>query len=183
MDFPKDKKYKIIYADPPWEYKRDDSRGLPYEGMTAYQISRLPVECISDDDCVLFIWIVSAKMPDALKVIESWGFTYKTIAFCWVKTTSENKLAWGMGEWTRSNIELCLIATKGRPKRVNADVQQVIKADRKEHSRKPDIVRDEIIRLCGDLPRIELFARRQAIGWDVFGNDDKLNLQPLEVFS
>lgn len=182
IPFP-NKKYKIILADPPWEYNRQDGRSLPYEWMTDEQIFSMPVNEISDNDCVLFLWVVSAKIDIGLETIKRWGFNYKTIAFTWVKTTKENKIALGMGNWTRSNVELCLLATKGKPKRENADVNQVVLAERKEHSKKPNIFRTKILRLMGDMqPRIELFARTKIHGWDTWGNDEKLKLEPLENY-
>ena len=100
------------------------------------------------------------------------GFTYKTLGFVWV---NKNKKSvgwfWGGGNWTRANAEVCLIATKGKPKRVSASVHQICDAPRTEHSRKPDEIRQRIVDLCGDLPRIELFARQYANGWDCWGNE------------
>ena len=77
----------------------------------------------------------------------------------------------GMGNWTRSNPELCLLAIKGKPKRISASVHSVIDTPIERHSKKPDIVRDKIVSLCGNLPRIELFARQKTEGWDVWGNE------------
>ena len=108
----------------------------------------------------------------ALKVIKEWGFEYKTCGFSWVKKNKKaDSLFWGMGYYTRSNNEICLLATKGKPKRVSSGVHQVVIDKIREHSRKPDCVRDRIVKLCGDLPRIELFARQKTPGWDVWGNE------------
>jgi len=181
-------RYPVIYADPPWSY--DDkalagSRGsaCKYPVMTVYEISRLPVETIADKDCILFIWCTWPHYVDAVKIIEAWGFTYKTLAFIWIKRNENGTIFKGLGHWTRSNSEFCLLATKGNPKRIDASISQVIESRNKEHSKKPDIVRDKIVKLCGNLPRIELFARTKVHGWDVWGNDEKLQLQPLESFS
>jgi len=76
----------------------------------------------------------------------------------------------GLGYWTRSNPEMCLLATKGKPKRFFKNVKQLIIDKRREHSRKPDCSRDRIVQLCGDKPRIELFARQKVSGWDNWGN-------------
>ncbi len=105
-------------------------------------------------------------------MIKAWGFTYKTVAFCWVKQNPKSS-GWffGMGNWTRANAEICLLATKGSPKRKAADVPQLIVAPREEHSKKPDETRNRIVRLMGDLPRVELFARQAPPGWDVWGNE------------
>lgn len=179
-------KYRIIYADPPWsDGGRNDARGIKskYPTMETEELCNFPIKNLAEEDCFLFIWVVSARLKDAFKVIEAWGFEYKTIAFVWIKTTNQNTFYYGMGNWTRSNAELCLIATKGNCKRINADVNQIVKAPRKEHSKKPNEVREKILRLCGDLPRIELFARTKVHGWDVWGNDERLDFQPLEVFN
>ncbi len=111
-------------------------------------------------------------LPEALKLIEAWGFTYKSIAFQWVKQNrSGNGYFFGLGRWTRGNTEPCLIATKGKPKRISASVSQLVFSPLRRHSQKPDEVRDLIVELMGDLPRIELFARDTAPGWDAWGNE------------
>ena len=111
-------------------------------------------------------------LPSALRVIESWGFIYNTAAFTWVKKNKKaNTWFWGMGNWTRSNPEICLLAIKGKPKRMNASVHSIIDRPILSHSEKPPEVRDKIVQLCGDLPRIELFARDITSGWDVWGDE------------
>lgn len=185
IPFP-DKKYKIIYADPPWHFNdRADTRGVEnkYSTMFTEDICRLPVSQIADDDCVLFMWGVFPMLQDALDVVESWGFQYKTLGFIWVKKNPTGRWFMGMGNWTRSNAEFCLIGTKGKPKRIDAGINQIIDSTIMDHSEKPDEVRKRIIKLCGDLPRIELFARTRIHGWDTWGNDEKLNLKPLESYS
>lgn len=105
-------------------------------------------------------------------MIEAWGFTYKTVAFVWVKQNRKTpSLFWGLGHWTRANVELCLLATRGSPKRKSAAVHQVIVSPVEEHSKKPDAVRERIISLLGEQPRVELFARQTTPGWDVWGNE------------
>ena len=180
--------YRIIYADPPWEY--DDKAlsgnrgaGCKYPIMSTYALSRLPVEKLADDNCILFIWATWPKYRDILKLIEAWGFEYKTCAFVWVKKNGTGTTFKGMGRWTRANTEYCLLATKGKPERIDAGVSQLIESIPKEHSRKPDIVRDKILKLCGDVSRVELFARTPIHGWDVWGNDEKLKLKPLEAWN
>ena len=172
------KKYSIIYADPPWQYKVYSKKGAGrsaeshYPTMSIEDIRALPVGELADRDCALFLWITFPTLLEALTVIEAWGFTYKTVAFAWVKQNKKaNTLFWGMGYWTRANVELCILATKGRPRRKSAGVHQVVLAPVEEHSKKPDIVRDKIVTLMGDLPRIELFARQTPPGWDVWGNE------------
>ena len=140
--------------------------------MSIEDIRALPVGELADRDCALFLWITFPMLLDALSVIKAWGFTYKTVAFAWVKQNKKaNTLFWGMGYWTRANVELCILATKGRPRRKSAGVHQVVLAPVEEHSKKPDIVRDKIVTLMGDLPRIELFARQTPPVWDVWGNE------------
>lgn len=172
------KKYQVIYADPPWNFNFQKRRGLSdkakdrlYPTMKALDIINLPVEDISDDNCVLFLWIMNSELPLALDVIKCWGFKYKTVAFTWVKTTVNGKYHFGGGNWTRSNPELCLLATKGTPKRLSASVRNLCVSKLREHSRKPDEIRKEIVELCGDLPRVELFCRYPEEGWDVWGNE------------
>lgn len=169
-----DKKYNIVYADPPWQYweSGNKNQSLHYTTMTVDEICNLPVKDITDDDCILFLWVTFPILKEAFKVIESWGFEYSTAGFVWVK---KNKVAdspfIGCGAWTRANSELCLIATKGKIQRLDASVSQVIESPVEEHSKKPDITRTLIEKLVGKLPRVELFSRYPADGWDVWGNE------------
>ena len=172
------RKYNIIYADPPWSYRAWSSKGKGrsaeshYPTMSIEDIKALPVSQLAAKDCILFLWITFPLLQEAWSIMEAWGFTYKTVAFVWVKQCrkSEN-LFLGMGYWTRSNAEICLLATKGSPKRVSKNVKQIIISHLEEHSKKPDAARDRIVDLAGDLPRIELFARQTTPGWDVWGNE------------
>jgi N6-adenosine-specific RNA methylase IME4 len=188
------KKFKIIYADPPWKFNNKNTGGNMKSGSAAHynimnldNICKLPINELADDDCILFMWWVASQPREALKVVESWGFTLKTMSgFNWIKTTKNNKLHFGMGFHTRQGSEFCLIATKGKPKRINAgirsvelvDTEETIFAEAKKHSEKPDIFRTRIVELMGDIPRIELFARKKSDGWSVFGNEveDSLNI-------
>jgi N6-adenosine-specific RNA methylase IME4 len=176
MTFP-DKKYNIIYADPPWAYNFQKRKRLSeeakqhlYPTMSKQDILDLPVEDIAADDCALFLWVMNSELPLALDCINKWGFTYKTQAFTWVKTRT-NTYHFGGGNWTRSNPEQCLLATKGKIKRQSASVKNLVVSPLREHSRKPDSIRGNIVELVGDLPRIELFSRNQVEGWDVWGNE------------
>lgn len=173
LPFP-NKKYQIIYADPPWEFnfhKRNlVSKDHLYSTMKSWEIKSLPVVSIADKDCILFLWIMNSQLPLALKCIQEWGFIYKTVAFTWVKVR-KNTYHFGGGNWTRSNPELCLLATKGNIKRLSASVRNLIISPLREHSRKPVEVRERIVELVGDLPRIELFARERFEGWDCWGNE------------
>ena len=172
------KKYSIIYADPPWKYKVYSPKGLGrsaeshYPTMDTVAICSLPVQELAEKDCALFLWVTLPCLLDGLSVLKAWGFTYKTIAFVWVKQNRKSdSLFWGMGHWTRSNCEFCILATKGHPKRVSAGVHQVIMSHIEEHSKKPQEARDRIVLLMGDVSRIELFARQKTDGWDVWGNE------------
>ena len=172
------KKYRIILADPPWAYRVWSKKGAGrsaeshYPTMGMDEIRVLPVGELADDDCLLFLWVTFPTMQEAFSVIEAWGFTYKTVAFAWVKQNKKAPtLFWGMGHWTRANVELCLLAVKGKPKRRSAAVHQVVMAPVEEHSKKPDIIREKILELAGELPRIELFARQTTPGWDAWGNE------------
>jgi len=175
-------KYNIIYADPPWnsnsQFGRDKNKGNKqhYPLMNLSDIKALPINNLADDNCILFLWVVDTQLFDAKEVIDSWGFKYKTVGFTWVKETSTGKDHFGVGMWTRKNPEMCLIATKGHPKRINAGIRQLQRHKVREHSQKPDEIRNEIVKLCGDLPRIELFARNKTDGWDVWGNEVESNI-------
>lgn len=175
IPFP-NKKYNIIYADPAWYFKSYSSKGdgrnatQHYDCMSISDICSLPISNISEDDCILLIWVIDPMLPQAFEVIKAWGFKYKTVAFTWVKENKHEGYFTGLGYWTRANPEMCLLATKGKPKRISKSVRQLVMDKRREHSRKPDRIRNDIVELCGDLPRIELFARQRVDGWDNWGN-------------
>lgn len=168
-------KYQIIYADPPWKYRNDKGMGVAenhYKTMTTEEICSLPVEQVIDKNTVLFLWVTFPQLEEAFKVIEAWGFQYKTAGFIWLKPRKAGDgFVLGMGYWTRSNAEICLIATRGKPKRQSKKVSQLIISPREQHSKKPDKTRDLIVELMGDVPRLELFAREKTPGWDVWGNE------------
>ena len=174
-----DKKYSIIYADPPWSYQNRGTRAAAskhYDTMTIEDIKRMGVGAagggIANEDCVLFMWATFPMLREALDVIEAWGFSYKTVAFNWVKQNRNGTgIFMGLGNWTRSNSEICLLATKGKPKRISGSVRSIVLSPLQQHSRKPAEIRDRIVELMGDLPRIELFARETAPGWDSWGNE------------
>ena len=181
------KKYQIIYADPPWKYSFPGTRadkGDDYPTMNAKEIARIPVGGIAEEDCVLFVWGIWTAIQDCLDVIRAWGFEYKTVAFVWVKTKRNLDVSqssffpvesfeefFGMGMWTRSNTEFCLLATRGNPKPASHSVRQIVYSPIREHSRKPEEAKESIVELMGDLSRIELFSREKTEGWDVWGNE------------
>lgn len=179
MNLP-NKKYNIIYADPPWSYQswNPNSSGFGladkhYITMDNQEICDLKIKELAEEDCVLFMWATYPKLSIALDVIKSWGFTYKTVAFTWIKRHKNNQYCKGLGYWTRSNAEICLLAVRGKPNKfvIDKSVSQIIDTVREKHSKKPDVVRERIVQLLGDLPRIELFARQTADGWDSWGNE------------
>lgn len=172
----KDRKYSIIYADPPWHFWGGGWKNQTqhYKTMSINEIKNLPVEGLANKDCILFMWVTFPILQEAFEVMESWGFEYATCGFNWVKKQKKGD-GWffGLGNWTRSNSELCLIGVKGHPVRQSASVSQIIDNPVEAHSKKPDCVRDKIVELMGDIPRIELFARQKTKGWDVWGNEIK----------
>lgn len=186
-------KFNIIYADPPWRFKNWSMKELaergekwarrngrsPYDVMTTEDICALPVGELAARDSILLMWATYPKLPDALAVIEAWGFEYKTVAFSWVKLNPSGKgFKMGLGYHTRGNVEPCLLATRGNGlRRVDNGVMQVIIGDDDvliapvgEHSQKPAEARRRIERLYGDVPRVELFARQRTPGWKIWGN-------------
>jgi len=169
------KKYQIIYADPPWSYQgnmMNSSVTDHYPVMSIKDICNLPIKDIADKDCVLFMWVTYPKLNQFMQVIESWGFEYKTVAFTWVKKNKKaDTFFFGLGRWTRANPEICVIATKGSIKRLSASITNLQVFPIEQHSKKPDEFRNLITELVGDLPRIELFARQTAQGWDSWGNE------------
>ena len=172
-------RFNILYIDCPWQYKVYSKKGQGrsaenhYSTMGKEDIYNLDIEGIAADDCTLFLWVTFPCLLEGLEAIQRWGFTYKTLGFCWVKRCRKqtDKWFWGLGFWTRANPEICLIATKGNPKRVSKAVHSVIEAPVERHSKKPDIVRDKIVELMGNLPRAELFARQRYDGWVCLGNE------------
>ena len=174
------KKYNIIYADPPWRYERNGVQGAAeqqYPTMRIDELCRLPVAEFSEKDSVLFLRATFPKLREALRVNTAWGFEYTSVAVVWLKRNRSGR-GWfyGLGFWTRGNAEICLLATKGHPKRKSNRVHQFIISPLRSHSRKPDEARDKIIELVGDLPRIELFAWEKADGWDAWGNEVESDL-------
>jgi N6-adenosine-specific RNA methylase IME4 len=177
--------YRAILADPPWHfqawasppYGKGRSAESHYNTMKEADIAALPVADLAAPDCVLFMWACWPTILQAFRIIEAWNFEFKTCGFCWVKGNAtqiemfDEELTPDMllGYWTRSNSEVCLLATRGKPKRAAADVRQAIISPRREHSRKPDEIHRRIERLVGG-PYLELFARQTRPGWDVWGN-------------
>ncbi len=181
------KKYSIIYADPPWNFNNKKTGGSMKSGAASKYLTtgieglkRIDVKSITDDDAILFMWYVGAMPQEAINLVHEWGFTLKNMnGFVWNKITQKNKPHFGMGFYTRAGSESVIIATKGKFKPASHSVRAVFSAEEQiqfegkasKHSEKPGQVRDLIVELCGDLPRLEMFAREAATGWDVFGNE------------
>src|SRR3990167_8262587 len=149
------KKYQIIYADPPCSYNDKSCNGNAlkhYPTLAVEDFCALPIKNLADNDCVLFLWATYPLLTEALRVIEAWGFKYKSIAFQWIKLNPKSGTPFfGLGRWTRGNTEPCFIAVKGKPKRKSNSVFQIIQSPIKEHSAKPEIIREKIVELMGDL--------------------------------
>ena len=187
------KKYQIIYADPPWSYQNG---GVPQGGVNAQyptmkleDIKALPIKDLADNPCVLLMWATFPLLKEAFEVIEAWGFEYKTLGFSWIKTNKDGSPFFGVGYYAKSNAEVCLLAVRGNGHSLvkSNKVSSVILSAKSKHSKKPDIVRNKIVELFGDIPRIELFARNEGNknlfnenvldGWDSWGNEVKNDIE------
>lgn len=193
--------YGVIYADPPWHFENWSEKGEDrnpnqhYRVMSIEDLAAMPVADLAAADCALFLWVIDPMLPQGLELMRAWGFDYSTVAFTWVKTRKSGAWHMGMGYWTRSNPEMCLLGTRGSPKRLGRGVRQVVAADiadvdecqplrpcvdcetrqlctaqLTEHSRKPNDIRKRIVELVPG-PYAELFARERAPGWDGWGNE------------
>ena len=166
------KKYNIILCDPPWSFNNKNTGGSmksgaenQYKVMSIDEIKKLPVNEIADDNCVLVMWYVGSQPQEAIDLVKAWGFTLKNMnGFVWVKLTKKLLAFFGMGFWTRAGSESAIIAVKGKPKPLNKNVRAVRHEVVGEHSEKPAAFRNDIVDLCGDLPRVELFARQKIDG-------------------
>lgn len=177
--FTTNKKYRVIYADPPWSFKTYSNKGKGrsaerhYPTMQKEDIQRLPINNIAAENSVLFLWVTAPCLIEGIELVKAWGFTYKTVAFTWVKQNKKsNGIFTGMGYYTRANAEYCLLATRGKVlERKSHSVSSVVLSHIERHSKKPNVVRERIVELFGNIPRIELFAREHADGWDCWGNE------------
>ncbi|HEY3910559.1 MAG TPA: MT-A70 family methyltransferase [Stellaceae bacterium] len=184
---PRPRHYRVIYADPPWTFSTYSRKGKGrsaeayYDCMSLADIKALPVADWAADDCVLLLWVTDPLLQTAFEVIRTWGFTYKTVGFYWAKLNKsaeptvyrDASFFTGLGFWTRANPELCLLATRGHPKRRRADIRKLIVSPRREHSRKPEEAYDRIEALCAG-PYLEMFARAARPGWDRWGTESDL---------
>lgn len=185
-------KYQVIYADPPWRYNNRANHKTRFRGgagghyplMSMAEIKALPVASIAANDAALFLWVTFPYLKEQLEVFEAWGFTYKTVAFTWIKLNPRNYWPFfGVGHYTKSNAEICLFGTRGKVmKPASDDVSSVIMAPRREHSRKPDEARAAIESLYPNATRLEMFARCKSSGWDSWGNEVESDIAiPMEA--
>jgi N6-adenosine-specific RNA methylase IME4 len=191
------KKYEIIYCDPPWQFNNKKTGGSMKSGAASQYLTTgieglksIPVDKITADNAILIMWYVGAMPQEAIDLVHAWGFTIKNMnGFVWNKLTVKNNLFFGMGFWTRAGSESAIIAVKGKPKPDSRSVRAVgnympesfddVLAELcysgsykiGKHSVKPNEFRDKCVELMGDIPRLEMFARKASKGWDVFGNE------------
>ena len=174
------KKYQIIYCDPPWKYNSRANHKTRFRGgaeghyklLSMDEIKKLPIKELAGKNCALFLWTTFPYLKEQIKLFDEWGFRYRTLGFAWVKTNKKNGFPFfGVGYYTKSNLEICLMGMKGQLKTKTNSISQVVIAPRREHSRKPDEIKDKIVELFGALPRIELFARERTKGLDSVGYD------------
>ena len=188
------KKYQIIYADPPWHTGYvygglkagtiGGGRLVPYPTLIDAQIRNLPVRNIVANNAFLFLWVIDSKIPTIFNIMEVWGFRYSGVAFVWNKRSirNPNLTRTTLTPYTRRSCELCFLGLRGKTKELVKShytlqfVNELI-PDRRIHSSKPAIIRDRIVQLLGDLPRIELFARRKVEGWDCWGNEVESDIE------
>jgi site-specific DNA-methyltransferase (adenine-specific) len=189
-------KYSILYCDPPWEYEnpkdhKSEYGGTPYKQISLKDLKKLPIKDLAEKDSILFLWATMPKLPEAIALMKSWNFRFTCVPFVWVKLNPKGEvealdlpeekkktmktlvlhggLYSGIGHWTAGNAEIVLMGKRGSLKRITKEIKQVVIAPRSHHSHKPSEVRERIVRLLGDVPRIELFATEKADGWDAIG--------------
>lgn len=177
--------YQCILADVPWHHKsysdkgQDRSPSSHYKTMSLQDICDMPVSEIAADDCWLFFWVTQPHLEQAFRVIKAWGFSYSSLFQTWIKLNPRAASAifltvqdfhMGQGYTTRKNLEICILARRGKPKRLRRDIRDFVIAARRQHSRKPDAVVRDIERFCAG-PRLELFARESREGWDSYGDE------------
>jgi len=176
-------KYKVLYVDPPWQYDNKKTGGSASSGATQKYNTLSLVELKTfdlnaADTSILFMWATVPLLDQAIELMKAWGFEYKT-SLIWEK---ENH--YGLGYWFRGCVEILMVGVKGGVKPFRSNMKNIIKAPVQTYSKKPDLFRKLIERLTQNAtPRIEYFARTKIHGWEVFGNDEKLQLEPLEVFN
>lgn len=169
------RKFSVVLCDPPWNYNNKKTRAAAskhYLTLSAFQLQTLPVGRLCKLDSVLLMWATGPFVAEAIRLGEAWGFTYKTVGFLWAKRNKkQNTPFFGMGNYTRANVEPCLLFTRGKPKVRSRSVSQFVWAPVARHSEKPAVVRELIVKLFGDVPRLEMFSRHHVKGWARWGNE------------
>ena len=167
----------VILADPPWAFKAYSNKGITtrsaeshYSTEEVRSLAKIPVADMASHNSAMFMWVVDSHLDQGIELMKQWGFKFKTIAFVWVKTGKNGQPRMSMGLWTRKMSEICLLGTRGKPKRLSGGVRQVIMAPRREHSRKPDEIYERIEALVAG-PYLEMFARQRREGWASWGNE------------
>lgn len=186
------KKYRIIVADPPWQYGSksavNNSNGSEikklsehYKSMSTDDIKSLPIKNILLEDACCFLWVTDSHLKEGIEVMEKWGFKYKTIAFNWVKTTNKGNIYKNVAPWTLKSSEICIFGTRGKMTqfKINNSVESLIFAERNKHSQKPLEYKKRIVEMFGDQPTIELFARDCYEQWECLG--DGLNGEDIRI--
>lgn len=175
------RRYSIVYCDPPWTYynaTHECGTATQYETMSDEALARLPVSGLAHEDAALLMWATLPMMIRALALMSAWGFEYRTTFLVWTKVQRFlGDPLYSKGRYTRPNAELLLLGVRGNMRAGETNdftVGSVLRARPREHSRKPPAVREMIVRVFGDLPRIELFARQSASDWDAWGNQSEL---------
>ncbi len=167
--------WQVIYADPSWNYSNKRTRAAAekhYVTMKLAEMIAMPVQQIAARDCFLFMWATSPMKKVAIQLGEAWGFRYVTEAFKWAKRNKKaNTPFFGMGNYTRATGEDVLLFIRGTPKVKDRGVPQFLWSPVMRHSEKPHVIRDRIVRLCGDVRRVELFSRHEVSGWSRWGNE------------
>lgn len=176
--------FGCIVADPAWTFVTRSRKGLDgrpqhYGRMSLAEIKALPVRDVAARDCHLFLWTTGPHMRQAFEVMDAWGFKFSTMAFTWVKLNPREAAAlfmtdasffMGQGYTTRKNSEWVLLGRRGKPQRHARNVRELIIAQRREHSRKPDQFFERVERYVGDVPKLELFSRTDRPGWKAWGD-------------
>lgn len=174
--------YSIIYADPAWDYdNRIQHNGKETTGSAIYhyptmkvdEMKALNIQSICEKDCLLFMWSSSPHLPQAIDLMQSWGFEYKTIAFVW------DKQRVNPGYYTMSQVEICLVGKKGKipSPRGARNIKQFLSQMRGRHSEKPNEIRDRIAQMFPTQRKVELFARQEVPGWSRWGNEVESNVE------
>jgi len=169
-------RFSLAVIDPPWLWSarsaKGEDRSPDYERMTLADLCALPMSSVLDDNAVVLLWVIDPMLPHALKVVEAWGLTYKTVGFYWVKHKRSGAEHMGGGYYTRANPEQAWICTKGKGlPRISSSVRRVLYAPVGEHSEKPDLFFNRAVELFGDVNRADIFARRHRPGWTCLGNE------------